>query len=525
LIDTATIERYMRDANPIPHVDDLDPDEFARFVAAADKRRAAIMQAPTQHETTEPHPTTSQPSRSRRAWAFAAAFILILASIGIAALVLRGDGATVTDEPAPPTTIAETPDEPVGVESLTWSRIPHDEAVFDDEGNVGAGFIDSHVVIHDATTGGPGLVAVGEAGGDAAVWTSADGYTWSRVPHDESTFGGTYNSAIRSVTEGGPGLVAVGYSEQVLWHPALEEKEDWSGDELEALGIELTEGGSSVWTSADGYTWSRIDFDEGSQTGGLEYVTVGSPGLIALGGDTEGAVGWTSTDGLTWKLTESGNFAFNGSSDDDGRGFAFDGSPSVVIAGGPGFVGVGGGWDAGYSYTSSDGTTWSQSQSPLPLETRGEVLYVTVDDMTTGGPGFVAVGYVVYGEWGEDAERLTAATVWTSTDGYRWSLVPLDVAVFGDSIMTGVAATETGLVAIGTVYAGEWQAELQAAVWTSPDGITWSRAPLEEDVGYAQMNSITAGGPGFVAVGSFPVATGHEDPSHRDVGAVWIAEP
>ena len=47
MIDTATIERYMRDANPIPHIDDIDPDEFARFVAAATTRRAAINTATT----------------------------------------------------------------------------------------------------------------------------------------------------------------------------------------------------------------------------------------------------------------------------------------------------------------------------------------------------------------------------------------------------------------------------------------------------------------------------------------------
>ena len=34
--------------------------------------------------------------------------------------------------------------------------------------------------------------------------------TWSRVPHDEAVFGGTGDQKMRSVTVGGPGLVAVG---------------------------------------------------------------------------------------------------------------------------------------------------------------------------------------------------------------------------------------------------------------------------------------------------------------------------
>jgi hypothetical protein len=38
------------------------------------------------------------------------------------------------------------------------------------------------------------------------VWTSVDGMTWSRVPHDEMAFGGW----VFRVTVGGPGLVAVG---------------------------------------------------------------------------------------------------------------------------------------------------------------------------------------------------------------------------------------------------------------------------------------------------------------------------
>ena len=54
MIDATVIEGYLRDANPIPDVDDLDADEFARFVAAADTRRTALMQAsgtPRNHRT------------------------------------------------------------------------------------------------------------------------------------------------------------------------------------------------------------------------------------------------------------------------------------------------------------------------------------------------------------------------------------------------------------------------------------------------------------------------------------------
>ena len=64
--------------------------------------------------------------------------------------------------------------------------------------------------MYSVTAGGPGLVAVGTDGFHAAVWTSPDGITWSRVPHDEAVFGGEGVPSIESVTAGGPGLVAVG---------------------------------------------------------------------------------------------------------------------------------------------------------------------------------------------------------------------------------------------------------------------------------------------------------------------------
>ncbi len=46
----------------------------------------------------------------------------------------------------------------------------------------------------------------------AAVWTSLDGLTWSRVPHDDAVFGEADGrwTGITSVINFGPGVVAVG---------------------------------------------------------------------------------------------------------------------------------------------------------------------------------------------------------------------------------------------------------------------------------------------------------------------------
>lgn len=64
-------------------------------------------------------------------------------------------------------------------------------------------------------SGGPGLVAVGVTstgfgGSDAAVWTSKDGSSWQSVPDSAQFSGSEGNQALAGVTSGGPGLVAVG---------------------------------------------------------------------------------------------------------------------------------------------------------------------------------------------------------------------------------------------------------------------------------------------------------------------------
>jgi len=102
---------------------------------------------------------------------------LVAVAAAAAVLVLVGGvglllRATRSDSP-----VATTP--PIGsLSSLSWSRVPYDETVFG--GWVG-------INMSSVTVGGPGLVAVGGDGVNAAVWTSVDGITWSRVTHDQAT--------------------------------------------------------------------------------------------------------------------------------------------------------------------------------------------------------------------------------------------------------------------------------------------------------------------------------------------------
>ena len=239
--------------------------------------------------------------------------------------------------------------------------------------------------MNGVTAGGPGLVAIGSerSGSDerAAVWTSPDGITWSRVPHDEAVFGGPNTQRMNGLTAGGPGLVAVG--------------RDHSGFDQHA----------AVWTSPDGITWSRVPHNEtvfgDADRLSMSSVTAGGPGLVAVGSDGQhlgDAAVWTSTDGTTWSRVPHDEAVFGG--------------------------------------------TYGQGMSSV----------------TVGGPGLVAVG-------SDSSDFSTGAGVWTSVDGITWSRVPHDEAVLGGTNpqrMNGVTVGGPSLVAVGSESSGD---DRWAAVW------------------------------------------------------------
>ena len=122
------------------------------------------------------------------------------------------------------------------------------------------------------------MVAVGEEevaeGGatHAAVWTSPDGLSWSRVPHDDFVFGfGGYRGDgkvnTRSTSAVGTSLVVVG------------------GQELFTSGEDesVVTDAAVVWTSRDGVTWSRTPDDESFTWAEMTHVVFSDDGLRAFG--------------------------------------------------------------------------------------------------------------------------------------------------------------------------------------------------------------------------------------------------
>jgi hypothetical protein len=140
-----------------------------------------------------------------------------------------------------------------------------------------------------------------------------------------------------------------------------------------------------------------------------------------------------------------------------------------------------------------------------------------------GGPGLIAVGSATDGNYAD-------AAVWVSSDGQAWTRIPDDSNVFGgefnlynddgDQQIRDITAWRGGFVAVGT-DGRPWVFEYDAAVWLSPDGLTWTRVPDQDALGgpkFQAMNAVTVGGPGLVAVGEY------NETLYDPQAAVWLSE-
>lgn len=309
--------------------------------------------------------------------------------------------------------------------------------------------------------GGPGLVGVGDAAGQAVVWVSTDGYTWDAIQVGPG--------ALHSVTAGGPGLVGVG----------------------------AAEGQAAVWVSTDGYAWDTIQLGPGA----LYSVVAGGPGLVAVGrgeGDerptgTPPAV-WVSADGHAWTRVRD-EIAFDESADSIYR----------LVVGGQGLVALGGSWqgnEIGTTFWSStDGYSWTR------IEPEGIELEDSVHSLTAWGSTLVAAGCRCCTMWGNCGPPVL---VWVSTDGRTWTHASeLDEG----RAVHSVAAAGPGLIAVGFLESDGDQ--FRPAVWLSADGQDWTRADLEVRDGVSgSVNAVASWAGGLVAVGR-----------SGERAAVWVSPP
>ena len=136
-------------------------------------------------------------------------------------------------------------------------------------------------------------------------------------------------------------------------------------------------------------------------------------------------------------------------------------------------------------------------------------------DVVVGGPGFVAVGNM------DDPDGTTGA-IFTSPDGSSWTRLALDADLDGAYLRT-VTTWAGGLAVAGTRvgYAGS-----EPLIWTSRDGGAWGLLPRADldPAGVDDRQDVTVGGiarygPDLIAVGAsgtYPA---------RQQGVIWVGAP
>lgn len=483
---------FIREANAVTDLDELDTEELAVVAALLEERRSAMA------DNLDLRTVAGRPRDRRRAvLAFGAALVLVAAVIGAVALIQPSTEEPFVSQPsvgtfAPPSTVP-SPAAPVtdqttlpAIPSPAWTRVEHDDVVFGD-GSL-------RYVINDVAYGDGRFVAVGyiddgdPPGMHGAAWVSADGSFWTRVPHDDGVFGtmADFTSATNVIA------LQDGY-----------------------LATLCGEGFDGLIRSYDGIHWSIIQLD---------------PALFFQADYEELLAGWSLSDPGFGAGTAGLKWSINGTAVSGGR---------LVLVGSAGYGG--GSLAPGVSFdgdqfafvlTSFDATTWTR----VPHD---ESVFGGLQDGRQYMTDVVAVegGFVAVGADGSGGDL--DAAVWFSPDGLTWTRVAHDEAVFGgdggpdsrvDQVMTGLAATPDGVLAVGIETSGlsapteVTSDDADGAVWFSGDGLNWIRIQHDEvefgGPGDQSMCCVVAGQEGFVAVGTDRSSTESYDPYSR-IAAVW----
>ncbi len=168
------------------------------------------------------------------------------------------------------------------------------------------------------------------------------------------------------------------------------------------------------------------------------------------------------------------------------------------------------------AWTSPDGRAWTRlPDSPAFVSSRSFWEDI-VADVIPAGEGFIAVGMEQEGD-GSAAD----AAAWFSSDGRRWTRAKVRDGV--GRTMDQVVATDHGLVAIGEAeYSFHAGFGGGAAIWTSPDGRTWTRAHDKRTPprGTA-LWSVVAGAGGFLAKARFEYSEGYSKPLPPVTAGIW----
>ena len=393
-------------------------------------------------------------------------------------LILAGCAPSATPRPSPTPRPTLTP-----AFGLTWAKAPavgrsaelFPVASDPAKGPAGPGTaghpgnFPGQEIMADVTAAPDGrLVAVGYGGLNGAwtarAWVSVDGVAWTESTLDptESTFA----VAVTATKDGH--LIAVGRRDRQ----------------------------AMAWTSKDGTAWTAIPLSTAApDPPERASAIVVTDGGVWAGGSAGPELGdrtaefWQSVDGgSTWRNVRTVVI-------DDGElgGAAFAGAEVSAIAQAPGGlvaigrVGTGQRWTSSVAWRSADGSAWSRIDDPALAGGLVVALAVTPDRI------------LAVGSDGDERE----AVAWASADGTAWTRQPREESRLhsGEKIrFTDVVATASGYVGVGNYVGLQYG---QGTSWTSPDGMSWKRAPDQAVWGQGEPSSLVVRGDRLVSVGTF----------------------
>ena len=203
-------------------------------------------------------------------------------------------------------------------------------------------FTDAHCLTGIAV-GPDGLVAAGRSWIDdtyayrPSIWTSSDGVTWTKRPHDQSVFGGLMCGMDITSYEGGyvatstmndSGRVVVWTSpDGDTWQRnAIGSNVEYYSDSVVAANRQgiIVGAENQLWFSPDRSDWNpiasvNIDGDRTCTVSEVVDVQASDAGFIAAGSVTcsaqanQYAAVWASPDGMNWRVVSTEAEMFKGS--------------------------------------------------------------------------------------------------------------------------------------------------------------------------------------------------------------------
>jgi hypothetical protein len=386
-----------------------------------------------------------------------------------------------------------------------------------------------------ATTTTSALVAVGGSSTAQRMWTSTDGLDWTEVPLPAAAAASTEWTADLVAASGTTTIVV----DSTAGQPRVLVDRDGVWDEVSAdtrvfgpeapvaapgglaedagrlvLAVDVDRPGPVIGeaapsvvivSSADGTHWRRLTATDALTGARFDAVRLLDGSLVAVGSSVTSQHGpaatiWTSSDGRRWRVVATY----------PGGAAAVRAATTVGVLGSElvaaGAAPIGAGSDAtpaalSWSKTSTrswsgdaplDGTPSLAAEQPLGSCSDGRTLVVVGDGTREGVPRTanstaastptststsVVVAGSAAGPDGQGSDG-TLADVWATVDGRTWTagtVSPLSGSG-GHETMQGCVALASGFLAWGGTPGG--QGVDVPALWTSPDGVDWTKEDL-----------------------------------------------